>query len=74
MGAVQTDIKTNLLLLELLHLFFDDNKKAYMACTEKIEKHIQQHLKGSQFHRPKYFLRMLVSTDKKITSAFLFFN
>jgi len=55
--------KTNFLFLELLHLLLSDNKRAYMECAEKIEVYIQQHLKGPQFYRTKYFLRMLRSID-----------
>ena len=55
--------KTNLLVLELLHLLLSDKKNAYQTCTEKIEPHIKQHLNSPKFHRPKYFLRMLRSIE-----------
>jgi len=56
-------IKTSMLVLELLHLFMDDKKKAFMVSAENIENHIQQHLRGPNLHRPKFFLRMLRSLD-----------
>lgn len=60
----ETDLKANLIVVELLHLLADKNYQKFLPKTEQIESFISAHFKGHDYKRTRYFLRMLRSVVK----------
>ena len=58
------NLKTNLLIVELLHLFADRNKEKYSDALKKIEPFILSNLRAQKYQRTRHFLRLLKTIEK----------
>ena len=53
--------KANLLVLELLHLFVDKERKKFFEKQERVEGFLQNRFRAHRFQRTRHFLRLLKS-------------
>jgi len=53
--------KANLLILELLHLLVDKDRKKFFERLERVEGFIQSRFRAHRFQRTRHFLRLLKS-------------
>lgn len=63
-GKDEVALKTNMLIVELLHLLADKNKTGYSKVLERIEPFILSNLRAQKYQRTRHFLRLLKTIEK----------